>query len=107
MLKVKVFCHLQENFIINLVKKSMDTATKTRIDAAKTAAKRLVQKTAEATGDLIGNKIADKNTSICGFNDVYIVVKGIITVVRPNNAKRKVLHLKIMPHLLNGIKLMA
>ena len=42
----------------------MDTATKTGIDAAKTASKRVVQKTAEATGDLIGNKIADKITSI-------------------------------------------
>ena len=34
-------------------KKLMDTATKTRIDSAKTASKRVVQKTAEATGDLI------------------------------------------------------
>ena len=42
----------------------MDTATKTGIDGAKTASKRVVQKTAEATGDLIGNKIADKITSI-------------------------------------------
>ena len=42
----------------------MNTATKTRIDAAKTASKRVVQKTAEATGKLIGNKIADKITSI-------------------------------------------
>ena len=42
----------------------MDTATKTEIDAAKTASKRVVQKTAVATGDLIGNKIADKITSV-------------------------------------------
>ena len=42
----------------------MDTATKTGIDAAKSASKRVVQKTAEATRDLIGNKIADKITSI-------------------------------------------
>ena len=42
----------------------MDNWTKTGIDAAKTASKRVVQKTAEATGDLIGNKIADKITSI-------------------------------------------
>ena len=42
----------------------MDTATKTGIDAAKTASKRVVQKTAGATGDLIENKIADKITSI-------------------------------------------
>ena len=37
-------------------KKLVDAATKTGIDAAKTASKRVVQKTAEATGDLIGNK---------------------------------------------------
>ena len=45
-------------------KKLVDTATKTGKDAAKTASKRVVQKTAEATRDLIGNKIADKITSI-------------------------------------------
>ena len=42
----------------------MNTAAKTRIDAAETASKWVVQKTAEATGDLIGNKIVDKITSI-------------------------------------------
>ena len=35
-------------------KKLMDTAIKTGIDAAKTASKRVVQKSAEAKGDLIG-----------------------------------------------------
>ena len=45
-------------------KKLMDTATKTGMDAPKTASKRVVQKIAEATGDLIGNKMADKTTSI-------------------------------------------
>ena len=45
-------------------KKIMDTATKTGIDAVKTASKRVVQKTAEAIGDLIRKKIADKITSI-------------------------------------------
>ena len=43
-------------------KKLMDTATKTGLDVAKTAAKRVVQKTAQSTGDLIENKIADKIT---------------------------------------------
>ena len=42
----------------------MDTATKTGMDAAKIASKRLAQKPAEATGDLIENKIADQITSI-------------------------------------------
>ena len=45
-------------------KKLMDAAAKTGVDAAKTASERVVQKTAEATGDLIGNKIADKITSL-------------------------------------------
>ena len=45
-------------------KKLIDTATKTGIDAAKTGSKRVVQKTAEATGGLIGNKKADKITSV-------------------------------------------
>ena len=45
-------------------KNLFDTATKTGIDDAKTASKGVVQKTAEATGDLISNKIADKITSI-------------------------------------------
>ena len=36
-------------------KKKIDTATKTGINAAKTASKRVVQKAAEATGNLIGN----------------------------------------------------
>ena len=42
----------------------MDTATKTRKDATKTVSKRVVQKAAEATRDLIGNKTADKITSV-------------------------------------------
>ena len=42
----------------------MDTATITGRDAAKTGSKRVVQKTVDATGDLIGNKIPDKTTSL-------------------------------------------
>ena len=42
----------------------MGTATKSGIDTAKTASKRLVQKNSEATGDLTGNKKADKITSV-------------------------------------------
>ena len=37
----------------------IDTAKKSTTDAIKTASKRATQKTAEATGDLIGNKIAE------------------------------------------------
>ena len=45
-------------------KRLMNTATKTEMDTAKTASKRVVQKTEEATRDLIGNKIADRITSM-------------------------------------------
>ena len=41
-----------------------DNAKKFTTDAIKTASERAIQKTAEATGDLIDNKIADKITSI-------------------------------------------
>ena len=45
-------------------KKLMDTATRTGMDVAKTSSKRVVQKTAEATGELIRNKITDQITSL-------------------------------------------
>ena len=45
-------------------KKLVDTAKKSATDAIKTASKRAIQKTAEEPGDLVGNKIADKITSI-------------------------------------------
>ena len=44
--------------------KLLDTAKKSTTDAIKTASKRAIQKTAEATGDLIGSKNADKITSV-------------------------------------------
>ena len=56
------FAFLSLSFGDKYGKKLVDTATKTGIDAAKTASKRVVQKAAEATGDLIVNKIADKIT---------------------------------------------
>ena len=44
--------------------KLLDSAKKSTTDAIKTDSKKAVQKTAEATGYLIGNKIADKITSV-------------------------------------------
>ena len=64
MCKDRAFCHLQEHLEITMGKKIMDTATKAGLDAAKNTSKRVVQKTAEATGDLIENKTADKITSV-------------------------------------------
>ena len=51
------------NFNNKYGKKITNTAIKTGKDFATTGGKKIVYKTAEATGDLIGNKIADKITS--------------------------------------------
>ena len=58
---VKEYCFLSfaRKFVDKYGNNFMDTATKTVIDAAKTASK-----AAEAMEDLIGNKIANKITSI-------------------------------------------
>ena len=44
--------------------KLLDIAKKSAADAIKTASTRPIQKRAEATGDLIDNKIADEITSV-------------------------------------------
>ena len=45
-------------------RKPLDHAKKSAIDALKTASRRIIQKTAEATCDFIGNRIANKFTGI-------------------------------------------
>ena len=52
------------NFNSKYGKKLTDTAIKTGKDFATIAGKKIAHKSAEATGDLIGNKIADKITSM-------------------------------------------
>ena len=44
--------------------KLLRSAKKSTTDAIKTSSKRVVQKTIEATGDLIDSEIADKRTSV-------------------------------------------
>ena len=44
--------------------KRLNSAKKSTPDAIKTASKRAVQKIAEATGELIGNEIADTIASV-------------------------------------------
>ena len=50
--------------MINIVKNFLIQLKKSAMDAIKNASKRAIQKTAEATSDLIGNKIADKIISV-------------------------------------------
>ena len=51
--------------------KILDSAKKSTTDAIKTAPKSVIQKTEEATSDLIGNKIADKIASILSLLKSY------------------------------------
>ena len=58
------FLSFAKNMSNKYGQKLFDTGKKSTTDAIKTASKRAIQKIAEATGDLIGYKIADKITSI-------------------------------------------
>ena len=56
--------YVQGHGFLSFARKVGGKYAKNLMDAAKTASKILVQKPAETTGDLIGNKIADKMTSV-------------------------------------------
>ena len=60
--------YIRKNTSRNLIgkysQKLIDHAKQSATDALQTVSKTAIQKTAEATGDLIGNKIADKITRV-------------------------------------------
>ena len=63
------------NFNSKYGKKLTDTAIKTGKDFATIAGKKIIHKSAEATGDLIGNKFADKITSMGRSKELGSAVK--------------------------------
>ena len=74
------------NFNSKYGKKVTDTAVKTGKDFATIAGKKIVHKSAEATGDLNGNKIADKITSMGRSKELGSVVGP---AVKPRSKKKK------------------
>ena len=60
MLQNMAFLSFARKFGGKYGKKLIDNATKTWICATKAASKRVFQKTSEAAGDSIGNKVPDK-----------------------------------------------
>ena len=72
--------NIVKNIRNNYGQKPLDGAKKSMTDAIKTTSKRASQITAEATGDLIGNKIADKIKlqlkQICQMKNIYLQKKG-------------------------------
>ena len=56
--------NISKNLSSKYNQKLLDNSKLSATDALKTTWKRVIQKTAEATGDFIGNKFADKITSV-------------------------------------------
>ena len=56
--------NIDKNLSNKYGQKLLDSPKKSTTDARKTVSNRAVQKIAEATGDLISNKVADKITSV-------------------------------------------
>ena len=56
--------HMGKSLSSKYGQKLLDNTRKSTIDAIKTASKKAIQKTSEATGDLIDNKIVDKIASV-------------------------------------------
>ena len=69
--------------------KLLDSAKIYTTDAIKTTSKRVIQKTAETTGDLIGNKIADKITSVSKKSDANIELKEGVATLKDVNVPKK------------------
>ena len=67
-------------------KKLPDTAIKTGKNFATIAGKKIVHKSAEETGDLIDNKIAEKITSMGRSKEVGSIV---VSAVKPRSKKEK------------------
>ena len=65
---LKILVHMQLKLLktraISIVKNFLMVLKNFTTDAIKTASKRAIQKTAEASVDLIGNKIVDKITNL-------------------------------------------
>ena len=74
------------NFNSKYCKKLTNTAIKTSKNFAKIAGKKIIHKSAEATGDLVGNKIADKITSMGRSKELRSAVDP---VVKPRSKNEK------------------
>ena len=63
--------NMDKNLSNKYDQKLLDSAKKSTADAIKTVSKRAIQKTAEGTGDLIGNKVANKIRSVSKKSSVH------------------------------------
>ena len=74
------------------------------MDAITTASKRAIQKTTEATGDLIGNKISDKTTSFSKNFDSNSQIKAPKRkYISPEERQQIIYELRLVQQYSNGI----
>ena len=84
--------------------KLVDTAKKSAADTIKIASKRAIQKTAEATGDLVRNKFSDKITSVSkkksnnNNNDDVKLTNPKKRYISPEERKQIIDDLRLAPH---------
>ena len=88
------FSLLLKNLSNKYGQKLIDRAKTSTTDAIKTASKTAIQKTAEATDDLIGNKIADEITSAltkktAKSDDANIEIKADVNVPKKRTYLQK------------------
>ena len=84
--------------------KLLDSTKKSTTDTIKTASKIVIQKSAEATGELIGNKIADKTTSMSkkssnnnnNDEDVELTIHKKI-YISPEERQQSINELRLVP----------
>ena len=70
--------NISKNLSGKYSQKLHDYAKKSATDALKSSSKRVIQITAEATGDLIGNKISDKEITTVELQKLQIIHNKII-----------------------------
>ena len=70
--------NISKNLSGKYSQKLHDYAKKSATDALKSSSKRVIQITAEATGDLIGNKISDKKITTVELQKLQIIHNKII-----------------------------
>ena len=82
-----------------MVKKILDNSLSAGKDFAKIAGKKVLTKTAEATGDLIGNKIADRitksTTNKAQIEDDRIMEESQEIIISPEKREQIIKDLKL------------
>ena len=88
--------------------KLLDSAKKSTADTVKVASKRAIQKTAGATGDLIGNTIAEKTTNLSKKSSMKLSSKELYSKTDENEieiTKERYISPEERQQIIDGLRL--